>query len=391
MKCKICLLFCFICSGALLFAQDVQSRPGFIQKEAEGGFILKFGSASFGPYEEMTNSPFVSLDGKNYIFTLRKNKIENWIVANGKEYGPFKGDWMGDLRVSDDGSSWVVNVFAKTDKGEESSVIANGKEYTGIGKTDRADFFPGGFFYFISSTDKDNRRESWIVTPSAKYGPYEEVRDVIPSEDNKSILFSYRNKGAEYLRVKDKEIGPNDRVDTVFAEGKKGRAIGFILNGKSGSMLYMGSVQLSYERIEGWYFNPVGPVWAVKAFKGDKTILNINGKETVYDWVNWMNYENGYFYVAQKTGGGTVTIVQNGKEIGVYAEARETYLTPGGSWGAAVAKKKGSNMYRLVVINGKEYEGESLRLAEQTDGFQFIWLKYADNDQVMLQSLKVAP
>jgi hypothetical protein len=385
--CVICCLFLF---GGLLSAQEVQSRPAFIQKETEDGFVLKFGSATFGPYEELTNPPFLSADGKNYVFTLRKNKTENWVLANGKEYGPFRGDWMGDVKVSEDGSSWIVTIVGKTDAGEVFSVVVNGKEYPGVGKVAWVGFPSAGFYYFVATVDKEGGRDVWVVTPGAKFGPYEEVKEIVPSEDKKGIVFAYRNKGIEYLQVKDKNLGAFERIDPIYSGGKKGRAFGYITYSKGSSTIFVGSLQLKYDQIEGWYFTPDGSQWIVKGMKGEKAVLNMNGKETLFDWVNWMPYDNGYFYVAQKVGGGSVSIVLNGKEVGSYFEARETYMTPGGNWGAVVAKKKGASMYSLVVINGKEYEGEALRLAELADGFQFMWLKYAENDQVMLQSLKVA-
>lgn len=103
-----------------------------------------------------------------------------------------------------------------------------------------------------------------------------------------------------------------------------------------------------------------------------------------------MSSENGYMYVAKKSGGETMTIVLNGREIGTYAEVRESSMTPGGSWGASVMKKRGNSMYPAVIVNGKEYEGESLRLIEQGGAYEFTWLKYTDTDEVMLQSLKAA-
>jgi hypothetical protein len=372
------------------YAQEVQSKPGFIQKETSTGFTLKFGSLTFGPYQEMTNSPYISLDGKNYVFTLRKNTTENWILANGKEYGPYKGDWVGDVRISEDGSSWIATVFSKTDSGELLYAVANGKEYPAAGGVQRAEFFPGGFFFFVSNAENAGQKETWIFTPTAKFGPYDEVKEIIPLEDKKGIMFSYVKNFAQYMHVGDKDVGAYEALDPAYAGGKDGRAVGYISGGKAQSTLFIGSRQITYERIDSWYLSPDGLVLAVKGQKGDKTILNINGKETLYDWVNWMEYDNGYFYVAEKDGGGLATIVLNGKEAGSYAEARETFLTPGGNWGAVVTKKKGANMLTLVVVNGKEYDGEALRVAKTADGYQFIWLKYADNDQVLLQSLKVA-
>jgi hypothetical protein len=372
------------------FAQDVQSKPGFIQTETSAGFTLKFGSLAFGPYQEMTNPPYVSLDGKNYVFTLRKNDTDNWILANGKEYGPFKGDWIGDVRISDDGSSWIVTIVIKTDSGEAFTAVANGKEYSAAGGVQHAEFFPGGFFFFASNAESSGKKETWVFTPTAKFGPYDEVKEIIPLEDKKGVMFGYVRNWAQYLHIGDKDVGAYEALDPVYAGGKDGRAVGYISGSKAQSTLFIGSRQITYERIESWYVSPDGSVLAVKGRKGDKCVLNINGKETVYDWVNWREYDNGYFYVAQREGGGQATIVLNGKEVGSYAEARETFLTPGGNWGAVVAKKKGANMYTLVVINGKEYDGEALRVAKASDGYQFIWLKYADNDQVLLQSLKAA-
>ena len=378
----------FIVVCMVSFAQEVQSKPAFIQKETSAGFTLKFGSLTFGPYTEMTNPPFVSLDGKNYVITLRKNESENWIVANGKEYGPYKGEWVGDMRISEDGSSWIATVFSKTDAGELLYAVANGKEYPAAGGVQRAEFFPGGFFFFVSNAEKDGNKETWVFTPTAKFGPFDGVKDILLLEDKKSLMFGYEKDGVNYLHVGDKNVGAYEALDPVYVGGKDGRAAGYISGSKAQDTLFIGSRQFTYERIEGWYLSPDGSIVAVKGKKGERTVLNINGKESVYDWVNWMEYDNGYFYAAQKDGGGQVTLFLNGKEVGSYAEARETFLTPGGNWGAVVSKKKGANLYTLVVINGKEYDGEALRVAKTADGYQFIWLKYADNDQVLLQSLK---
>ena len=387
---KTILFICLIVLGTALNAQDVQSRPAFIQKEVAGGFLLKFGAASFGPYEEMVNPPFITSDGKGYVFTLRKNKGENWILANGKEYGPYKGEWMGDVRVADDGSSWIVTLFSKTDAGDNFSAVANGKLIPDIGGVQRAEFFPTGFFYFVTSIEKPGAREAWVITAGARFGPYDEIREILPSDDKKSISYAFMKKGANYLHIADKDLGPFDRVDTLYPDGRNGRAMGFMTEASGQSTAYIGSRQITYDRIEMFYLSPDGSQWAVKGQKGSESILNIGGKETAYKWVNWMPYDDGYLYAAQKEEGGQVTVVLNGREAGIYSEVRETFITPGGNWGLVAAKKKGANLYTLVVINGKEYDGEALRLAKTADGYQFIWLKYAENDQVMLQSLKAA-
>lgn len=300
------------------------------------------------------------------------------------------------MDFSPDGSSWFASLAIKSGKGEINDFVINGKLYPDMGMLERSEFLTNDNYYLLFSLSKDNRFMKYIVTPQAKLGPWDEIFDIL-FLDAKLVII-YRNKNQTFLYYKGQNFGPFDQVEPIIRKPPKAgppapeaKAItGFILKGKNKSLVFLPNLQLSYEQIHYAYFSPDGLNWLVVAEQGGKRILNFNGSESAYEWLD-IKEEGGHFLLrGRKDKNSSVVLMLDGKEVGSYQDIRDIVISPTGDWGAVVKIERGESLYMQVLINGKEYDGDSLRLVKNNKGLFFVWLSYDKDNQVYTNSLKIS-
>ena len=379
-----------------LEAQEPTKETAFKLIKNDKGLSIVINNQSFGPYESLIGPPLVYPQSKLYIIPLRKNKTENWFLVNGKEYGPFKGEWVNYMDFSPDGSSWFASLAIKSGKGEINDFVINGKLYPDMGMLERSEFLTNDNYYLLFSLSKDNRFMKYVVTPQAKLGPWEDIFDIL-FLDAKLVII-YRNKNQTFLYYNGQNLGPFDQVEPIIRKPPKAgppapeaKAItGFILKGKNKSLVFLPNLQLSYEQIHYYYFSPDGLNWLVFAEQGGKRILNLNGSETTYEWLD-IREEAGHFLLrGRKDKNSPVVLMLDGREVGSYQDVRDILISPTGDWGAVIRVERGESSYMQVLINGKEYDGDSLRLVKNKEGLFFVWLSYDKDNQVYINSLKIS-
>ncbi|MBN1241320.1 MAG: hypothetical protein JXA15_01285 [Spirochaetales bacterium] len=154
---------------------------------------LRVDSKSYGPYRHLKFNPEFSPDGKHWIFAAELDPESYVIVADGKQYGPFKGfdflrpagskspwfasvmkasgagaflvngkeygpyGWIGQVFVSSDGEVWGFETEKKIGRSSFRVVVVNGVEYPGAEALRLVAGATGEFFTWLTFSEEGDR------------------------------------------------------------------------------------------------------------------------------------------------------------------------------------------------------------------------------------------
>jgi hypothetical protein len=280
------------------------------------------------------------------------------LILNGKSYGPYK-----EILSSTFSTSATAIVFAVS-KRDKVWILAQGKE-TGplpVGfDLDRLQVSDDGKVWILTATrtgtDQNDPDQTLLWVNGKSYGPYPELTTVEYAETGGNWIAAVRTASDEAdVLWSGKPLGPFFSVDHAWL-APDGKTWGYAVSDSEGKATVVTSEKTWTGVLSGnfTYLYPREPHW------GYSLDLGTQGQRIVVD----------------------------GQPYEGYRDFRGLVLTPSGRhWAFEAEKVSPAGDSPVVVVDGKEYPGETLVWSRLGSQETFSWT-VQDQDKVTIQSLKL--
>jgi hypothetical protein len=289
-------------------------------------------------------------------FEDRSGETGHTLIVDGKTFGPYK-----DVLSTAFSTSGTAAAFAVT-KRDRTVVVAQGKESAPIlagFDIDRLQISDDGKVWVLTATrtssDANDANETLLVVNGKSYGPYPELTTV-----------EYAEAGGSWIAaVKTAE----DEAD-VLLDGKP---------------------QGPFFSVDHAWLTPDGKAWGYAVSDSESHATVVTSDKTWHD-VQSSNFAN--LYPREPHWGYSIRISDDEERIVVdnqvysgYLDFQGLILTPSGRHWAFEAEKP-SNGSHVLVVDGKEYPGETVAWSRLGMQETFIWT-VRDGSKVSVQTLKL--
>ena len=280
------------------------------------------------------------------------------LVLEGKAFGPYK-----EILTAAYSTSGTMVAFAVV-KRDKVWILAQGKE-TGplpVGfDLDRLQMADDGKVWVLTATRtsaaEDDPNETLLLVNGKSYGPYPELTTVEYAESGGSWIAAVRTAAEEAdVLVNGKAQGPFYTVDHAWLT-PDGKAWGYAVSDSDGKATVVTS-EKTWSGVQGGNFTnlyPREPHWGYSLRLGEELERII---------VDGLAYEG-------------------------YLNFQGLVLTPSGRhWAFEAEKLADSGDARVVVIDGREFPGESLTWSRLGAQESYTWT-VKDGTKVTVQTLKL--
>jgi hypothetical protein len=278
------------------------------------------------------------------------------LVVDGKSFGPYK-----DVLTAVYSTSGTAAAFAVV-KRDRVWVLAQGKESGPLPlgfDIDRLQIADDGKVWLLTATrtsaaeDEPNETLLWVNGKS--YGPYPELTTVEYAETGGAWVAAVRTAAEEAdVLVSGKAMGPFYTVDHAWLT-PDGRSWGYAVSDSDGLATVVTS-EKTWTNVKASNFTnlyPREPHWGYSLRVGDEEKIVVDGQ----------SYEG-------------------------YTNFRGLVLTPSGRHWGFEAEKPSDPEARFVVIDGKEYPGETLAWSRLGSQETYTWIQ-RDGTKVAVQTLRL--
>ena len=288
----------------------------------------------------------------------RSGMAGHTLILDGKAYGPYKEILTSAYSTSGTTVAFVV------EKRDRLWVWAQGKE---------AGPLPVGFDVDRLQISDDGK--VWVLTASRTSS--------LESDPSETLLW-----------VNGKSYGPYPELTTVEYAETGGQWIAAVRTAEEeADVLLAGKAQGPFYTVDHAWLTPDGKSWGYAVSDSEGTITVVTQEKT------WAGVQGGNFATlyprephwgySLRLSDGEERIVIDGQSYEGYLNFQGLVLTPsGGHWAFEAEKPSASGSSRVVVIDGKEYAGESVvwsRLAAQES---FTWT-VRDGSKVNVLTLRL--
>ncbi len=288
----------------------------------------------------------------------RVNDAGHVLVVDGKNFGPYK-----EILSSSYSTSGTAIAFAAS-KADRIWILAQGKESGPLPvgfDLDRLQIADDGKVWVLTATrtgtSETDPNETLLWVNGHSFGPYPELTSVEYAETGGLWIAAVRPAAdeAEVLMGNVKPLGPFFSVDHVW-------------------------------------LSPDGKTWGYAASDSEGRTTVVTTEKT---WTGVLSANFTYLYPREPHWGysldlstGEERIVVDGHPYEGYRNFRGLVLTPSGRhWGFEAEKALGANS-PVVVVDGKEYPGDTLLWSRLGSQETFSW-SFRDNAKVTVQTLKL--
>lgn len=293
-----------------------------------------------------------------FTYEDRSENSGHILVLDGKSYGPYK-----EIVTSAISTSGTAIAFAVS-KRDRLWVLAQGKESGPV---------PLGFDLDRLQVSDDGK--VWVLTATRTSANEEEPTQTL-------------------LWVNGKSYGPYPELTTVEYAETGGQWIAAVRTASDeADVLLGGKPQGTFFSVDHAWLSPEGKSWgyAVSDSEGKTTV--VTSEKT---WIDVLSGNFTYLYPREPHWGYSLDLGAQGERIVVdgrpyegYRNFRGLVLTPSGRhWGFEAEKLSATGGLAVVIIDGKEYPGDTLiwnRLGSQET---FSWTSH-DQAKVTVLTLKL--
>lgn len=288
----------------------------------------------------------------------REDPSGHILVLDGKSYGPYR-----EVVTSAFSTSGTAIVFAVS-KRDKLWVLAQGKESGPLPvgfDLDRLQVSDDGKLWTMTATrtsaDENEANQTLLWVNGKSYGPYPELTSVDYSETGGQWIAAVRTAADEAdVLLGGKPQGPFFSVDHAWLS-PDGKAWGYAVSDSEGKTTVVTSEKTWTGVLSGnfTYLYPREPHWGYSLDLGDQ------GERIVVD----------------------------GRPYDGYRGFRGLVLTPSGRhWAFEAEKLSAAGGFPVVVVDGKEYPGDSLIWSRLGSQETFSWTA-RDQSKVTVLTLKL--
>ncbi len=383
----------FLLLSAAAWPQEPTTKKLYTTRDTGKGITVTVDGKDYGPYEEISGTPYFDASLKSWAMVLRKADGRFSALVNGAEKGPFPETYenCSDISVGPDGTSWSMRADLGGNIPERMLRVVNGKEYGPFQFTGDFVWAPGAApsgaaaasWYFRA--DSKGAQSLWVN--GKKYGPYQDARDFAFDPTGAWLAFQYRGKDGVGIWVNGKEYGPYN--DSRILRGPDWRFFGWTDTLKNGSQeITVGEKKYGpYAYVDGrLYVSGDRKRWLVMVVKNNASYLLSNEGEEQMERLEVVPLKEGFLYHRNK--GSAQYIVTDKGQFGPYENIMGFSVIPEqSSWALSYLKGDGGSQVPTIVVNGTEYRGEGLKSKPGADGF-FSWVAVADDGSAVYASFQ---
>jgi hypothetical protein len=383
------------------FAKELSTTTLYTVEKSGEGVVVKAAGKSWGPYREIACSPWASPDGAHWGLLARRGETSYVALVDGVEspaIGPYARVY--DFTIAETGRSWGFTTVPDAKAPSSLRKVINGREYGPFSWADRPRFSPDGTgFSFWAQTEGKSPRGVLVFNGTTR-GPFmTEVASRLLDTAAGLFALESRSSAGSKLQVNDEVLGPYREIE-ILRKGPRsmdetGRYFGFVAVLADGSR----ELHVQGDKVYGPYreldsrrawISGDGNDWMFVASRqgNENQILLRVGVEQETRGIDLRPWGDGFLLYVRQDGAAMFTWKDG--QAGPYTGVQRSWISRDGTtWVAEAMKGEGPGAVPLVIVNGREYPGLSLRYVNTAAEEYFTWFSADGQGGGIVSTLKV--